>query len=101
METRTRGGLEERYKDRGSAKIRNGEFLLQDLEGTKFDLQQHPWNFVMRPGEKRYMSVTFKDANTAQQSCPRCGADNEISEGQPTTWLVLDPRVCDRTINVN
>lgn len=40
----------------------------------------------MRPGKKRYMSVTFREIEAAKQSCPHCGADNETTEGQHTTW---------------
>jgi hypothetical protein len=87
MEWRTCKTLEEKYKDKGSAKIRNGEFQLQDLElKRKFNIDQQPWNFIMRPGKKRYMSIVFKETGAKQQSCPHCTADNEIVEGQPITW---------------
>jgi hypothetical protein len=87
MEWETRKVLEEKYKDKGSAKIRNGEFQLQDLESKrKFNIDQQPWNFIMRPGTKRHMSIIFMETRTEQQSCPHCTADNETVDGQPTTW---------------
>jgi hypothetical protein len=80
--------LEERYKDRGLAKIRNGEFILQDLDNQNqriFNLLQ-PWRFIMAPGKKRYISITFRDAGTVKQSCPHCKSDNEMTKGKPTEW---------------
>jgi hypothetical protein len=54
---RTHKNLEDRYKDKGTAKIRSGEYLLHDLKATqKFNLQQQPWNFLMKLSKKRYMS---------------------------------------------
>jgi hypothetical protein len=83
----TRQKLEERYKDSGSAKIRNGEFILQDLDANRrFDIHQQPWNFIMRPGKKRYMSIKFSESGVAQTSCIHCGTENETVEGRPTTW---------------
>jgi hypothetical protein len=87
MESRTHEALEEKFKDKGTAKIRNGEFLLQDLDSKrKFNLEQQPWNSIMRPGQRRHMSILFRESRNAQQSCPHCGADNETTEPQPTTW---------------
>lgn len=87
MERSTHNNLEEKYKDRGSAKIRNGEFLLQDLETKrKFNLLEQPWSYIMKPGKKRYMSIKFRETGVAQQSCPHCGSNNETVDGQPTTW---------------
>jgi hypothetical protein len=87
IERRTHKTLEDKYKDHGAAKIRTREFLLQDLESRRrFDLKQQPWNFVMKPGKKRHMSVTFRDSSAVSQSCPHCGTDNETVEELPTNW---------------
>jgi hypothetical protein len=87
MEWRIRKVLEGKYKDGGSAKIRNGDFQLQDLKlKRKFNINQEPWNFIMRPGKKRHMSIVFKETGSQQQSCPYCTVDNETVDGQPTTW---------------
>lgn len=86
MEERVKAKLEERYREGGTNKIRRGEFLLQDLQGNRsFDLQQQPWNYVMRPGEKRYMSVIFQDYE-AKGKCPHCQAVNLSKEGEVVVW---------------
>jgi hypothetical protein len=88
MEYRTRKTLQEKYKDKGSAKIRKGEFQLQDLElKRKFKIEEQPWNFIMRPGTKRHISIVFKATESEKlKSCPHCTADNDTVDGQPTTW---------------
>lgn len=84
---RTFDALEDRYKDRGAAKIRNGEFFLQDLDRKRrFNLQDQPWSLVMRPGQKRHVSVTFRESGAAKEACLHCGVENDTVQGQPTTW---------------
>ncbi|KAE8452957.1 hypothetical protein EG329_012144 [Mollisiaceae sp. DMI_Dod_QoI] len=84
MEEKIRQGLEERYQEQGSAKIRNGEFLLQDPHVKRNFTLKMPWRSIMRPGNKRFMSIIFKQDRSAKQSCPHCDTDNEVIEGQPT-----------------
>jgi hypothetical protein len=86
MELWTSKALEEKCKDEGSAIIRNGEFQLQDLESKrKFNINRQPWNFIMRPGKKHYISIVFKEIGIEKQSCPHYRADNETVNGQPTS----------------
>jgi hypothetical protein len=90
MEERTRSTLEEKYKIRGSAKIREGGFILQDLKAKRrFNLQQQAWSFIMRPGKTRYMSITFRETGARRTSCPHCGAENATNEGELTKWYIL------------
>ena len=86
IEERMRQSLEERYKEQGSAKVRNGEFFLQDLDTKRNFTLRMPWQSVMRPGKKRYMSIIFKGDRSNKQSCPHCGTDNETVEGELTVW---------------
>jgi hypothetical protein len=86
MEERIRSSLEEKYMIQGSAKIRNGEFILQDLKSKRrFSLQQQAWSFIMRPGKTRYMSVTFHET-CAMMTCPHCGTGNGTNEGELVIW---------------
>jgi hypothetical protein len=83
---KTSEALEERYRDKGSAKIKKGEFLLQDLDRKRnFDLHL-PWSFIMKPGELRYMSIKFRDSDQGRTSCPHCKAENKIIKGEVTNW---------------
>ena len=87
MESKTRKALEKKYRKKGSAKIRKGEFQLQDLQSRqRFNIDLQPWNFIMRPGKTRHMSVEFDDVSSEQLTCPHCKSNNEASEDQPITW---------------
>jgi hypothetical protein len=77
--------LDDKYKDRGSAKIKKGEFLFQDLYRKQNLNLRLPWNFIMRPSEHRYMSIKFQEngnKRTTCPHCPHCQAENAITEGQ-------------------
>jgi len=87
MEARARNVLEDRFKEAGSAKIRAGEFIIQDLDSNRKFSSRQPWDYIMRPGKKRHMSVIFKDSDSRHQSCPHCGINNASNEGQPTTCV--------------
>lgn len=90
IEERTYSSLEERYKEPGSAKIRNGEFVLQDVKAKRrFNLQQQAWNFIMKPGTQRYMSITFRETGSVRTSCPHCGVENASDEDQMVTWYAV------------
>ncbi|CAN9140027.1 unnamed protein product [Alternaria alternata] len=73
--------LEDRFKAMGSAKFMKGEFLLQDENEHILNLRL-PWKSIMKPGQRRYLSVKFRE--TATTACPHCGTDNELFEGQNT-----------------
>lgn len=75
--------LEERFKARGSAKFIKGEFVLQDENEHILNLRS-PWKSIMKPGQRRYLSVKFRE--TAATTCPHCGTNNELFEGQNTIW---------------
>jgi len=77
--------LEDRFKEKGYAKIREGEFLLQDKSRRNLDLRL-PWKFVMKPGEQIYMSIKFHVDSKMRTTCPHCGTENKAPEGQPTFW---------------
>lgn len=88
LERRTRDGLEERYKDQGSAKIRNGEYLLRELQSKKkFTIGLHAWGYIMKPGRIIHVSIKFPDVRIKQQCCPHCHNENETILGQPTTCI--------------
>ncbi|CAG5156682.1 uncharacterized protein ALTATR162_LOCUS4479 [Alternaria atra] len=73
--------LEDRFKVEGSAKFIRGEFLLQDESEHDLDLRS-PWKSIMKPGQRRHLSVKFRAIKTT--ACPHCGTDNELFEGQGT-----------------
>ncbi|RYO58845.1 hypothetical protein AA0116_g7222 [Alternaria tenuissima] len=73
--------LEDRFKAKGSAKFIKGEFLLQDENEHTLSLRS-PWKSIMKPGQRRYLSVKFREVATT--ACPHCGTDNELFEGQNT-----------------
>jgi hypothetical protein len=77
--------LEDRFKDKGSAKIREGGFLLQDQNQRNLDLRR-PWKFIMKPGKQRYMSIKFRESAEMWTSCPHCEVENKALEGQATIW---------------
>jgi len=77
--------LEDRFKDEGCAKIREGEFLIQDQDQQNLDLRR-PWKFIMKPGVQRYMSIMFRENAEMRTSCPHCGVENKPTEGHATTW---------------
>jgi len=79
--------LEDRFKEKGHAKIWEGEFLLQDQSRQNIDLRR-PWKFIMKPGEQRYMTIKFRDDMKMRTSCPHCGTENKGLEDQPTFWRV-------------
>jgi hypothetical protein len=83
--------LEDRFKEKGYAKIREGDFLLQDQHQLNLNLRR-PWEFIMKPGEQIYMSIKFRENMEMQRSCPHCGTENEALEGQATIWRVLQDR---------
>ena len=85
MAEEARKELEDRFKDKGSAKIREGEFLLQDRNQHNLNLLK-PWSFIMKPGERWYMSIQFREHGEMQTSCPHCGVENKALEGQATIW---------------
>jgi hypothetical protein len=72
--------LEDRYKDKGSAKIKKGEFLLQDLNWKRNLNLRLPWTFIMKPGQHRHMSIKFRESGEMRTSCPHCGAENKALE---------------------
>jgi hypothetical protein len=43
----------------------------------------------MRPGQHRYMNMTFKNIRTVQSNCPHCNLDNETFTDKETIWLVI------------
>jgi hypothetical protein len=89
MEERTRSTLEEKCKIQGSAKIRKREFILQDLKAKRrFNLQQHAWSIIMRPGKTRYMSITFRETGAIKTSCPHCGTENATNEDELVMWYI-------------
>ncbi|KAB2098891.1 hypothetical protein AG0111_0g12907 [Alternaria gaisen] len=71
--------LEERFKARGSAKFIKGEFVLQDENEHILNLRS-PWKTIMKPGQRRYLSVKFRATITT--ACPHCGTNNELFEGR-------------------
>jgi hypothetical protein len=75
--------LEDRFKTMGSSKFIKGEFLLQDENGHGLNLRS-PWASIMKPGQRRHLSVKFR--GTATSACPHCGTDNKLAEGQSTMW---------------
>ncbi|RYN91435.1 hypothetical protein AA0119_g10441 [Alternaria tenuissima] len=81
MANAARDKLEERFKAKGSAKFTKGEFLLQDENEHVLSLRS-PWKSIMKPGQRRYLSVKFRGIATT--SCPHCGTDNKLFEGQST-----------------
>ena len=85
MAREAREQLEDRFKEKGHAKIWKGDFLLQDQHRRNLDLRR-PWKFIMKPGEKRYMSIKFRENAEMQTSCPHCGAENKTTRGQATFW---------------
>ncbi len=89
MEERTRSALEEKYKIQGSAKLRKGEFVLQDLKAKRrFNLQQQSWSFIMRPGKTRYMSMVFRETGALRTSCPHCGSENATNKDDIVIWYI-------------
>ncbi|KAH9866750.1 hypothetical protein J1614_008443 [Plenodomus biglobosus] len=83
MAGKAREVLEDRFKEKGYAKIWEGDFLLQDQHRRNLDLRR-PWKFIMKPGEQRYMSIKFRENMWMQTSCPHCGMENNALEGQAT-----------------
>ncbi|KAH8628511.1 hypothetical protein IG631_15768 [Alternaria alternata] len=81
MSNAARDMLEDRFKAKGSAKFIKGEFLLQDDNERILSLRS-PWKSIMKPGQRRYLSVKFREIATT--ACPHCGTDNELFEGQNT-----------------
>ncbi|KAF7677199.1 hypothetical protein GT037_005411 [Alternaria burnsii] len=81
MANAARDMLEERFKAKGSAKFIEGEFLLQDENEHMLNLRS-PWKSIMKPGQRRYLSIKFREIATT--ACPHCGTDNELFEGQNT-----------------
>ena len=78
--------LEVNFEKLGSAadKIRNNEFVIEDLT-TKQDVDlQGDWEMCFRPGQKVDMSMLFDRNIGLPTSCPRCrhscngGADDDI-----------------------
>ena len=88
MASKAREVLEDRFKEKGYAKIWEGDFLLQDQSQHNLDLRR-PWNLIMKPGERRYMSIKFRENTEMQTSCPHCGTDDNALEGQATIWRVI------------
>jgi hypothetical protein len=91
MARKAREVLEDRFKEKGYAKIWEGNFLLQDQHRRNLDLRR-PWKFIMKSGEQRYMSIKFRENMEIQRSCPHCGEENKALEGQATIWRVLQYR---------
>jgi len=90
MEQRTRSSLEDKYKAKGTAKITKGEFILQDLNAKRrFNLRQQPWSFIMKPGRKHHMSITFRETGTIKTSCPHCGNENATNKDELIKWYIL------------
>jgi hypothetical protein len=83
MANAARDMLEERFKAKGSAKFIEGEFLLQDENEHMLSLRS-PWKSIMKPGQRRYLSIKFRAIATT--AYPHCGTDNELFEGQNTIW---------------
>jgi hypothetical protein len=71
--------LEDRFREKGSAKFTKGEFLLYDQDLRTLDLRR-PWRFFMKPGERRYLSVKFTDSTAiSTTSCSHCGTDKQVT----------------------
>ncbi|RYN19950.1 hypothetical protein AA0112_g10878 [Alternaria arborescens] len=83
MANAARDMLEERFKAKGSAKFIEGEFLLQDENEHMLSLRS-PWKSIMKPGQRRYLSVKFRA--TATTACPHCRTENDFVEDQSTCW---------------
>ncbi|CAN9473751.1 unnamed protein product [Alternaria alternata] len=79
MADAARDMLEDRFKAMGSSKFIKGEFLLQDENEHDLNLRS-PWASIMKPGQRRHLSVKFR--GTATTACPHCGTDNKLVEGQ-------------------
>ena len=91
MARKAREVLEDRFKEKGFAKIWEGDFLLQDQSRHNLDLRR-PWNYIMKPGEQRYMSIKFRESTGMQTSCPHCKTKHIALEGQATIWRVFQYR---------
>ena len=83
MANAARDMLEDRFKAMGSSKFIKGEFLLQDENGHDLNLRL-PWKSIMKPGQRRNLSVKFRV--TATTACPHRGTDNKLVDGQSTVW---------------
>ncbi|RYN66761.1 hypothetical protein AA0117_g11787 [Alternaria alternata] len=81
MSNAARGMLEDRFKAKGSAKFIKGEFLLQDENEHILSLRS-PWKSIMKPGQRRNLSVKFRA--TATTACPHCQTENDFVEDEGT-----------------
>lgn len=77
--------LEARFHDvPGFKKVRNGEYMMQDVASKKtLDFTQ-PWESVFRPGRRANMSMVFEEDEAVSSVCPGCWTEN-ISVGDGTT----------------
>jgi hypothetical protein len=71
----------------GAAKIRKGEFAIQD-SATKEDVDlAAPWETCFYPGQRVAMSMVFNSQNPITH-CPKCSTDNAGPEDEDVEWCV-------------
>ncbi|PVH94805.1 purine and uridine phosphorylase [Periconia macrospinosa] len=67
--------LKAKFKDLGLAKIKRGEWLLQDhYNGRILDLKK-PWGALVRPGQMLDMAMIFRKQNVSFTHCPHCRSE--------------------------
>jgi len=80
--------LEDRFKEKGYAKIWEGDFLLQDHSRRNLNLRL-PWKTIVENGEQIYLSIKFHVDTKKRTTCPHCGTETNGPKGQPTFWQVI------------
>ena len=83
--------LEVNFEKLGSAadKIRNNEFVIEDLT-TKQDIDlQGDWEMCFRPGQTVDMSMLFDRNMGLPSSCPRCRHSCDGREDNDIDWYVI------------
>ncbi|CAN9256500.1 unnamed protein product [Alternaria alternata] len=96
MSNAARGMLEDRFKAKGSAKFIKGEFLLQDENEHILSLRS-PWKSIMKPGQRRNLSVKFRA--TATTACPHCQTENDFVEDEGTFCTIILNLLCGHKLD--